>query len=66
MPTRKIAELEDALPRRTPCAHVDHEPPTEAEVGLPGVYEHFCPGCGTTTTFTVGGAPDHPIPKRSW
>lgn len=66
MPTRKIAELEDALPKRVTCSHPDHEPPTEAEVRVPGVYEHVCTGCGTTTVFSVGGDPNHPLPKRSF
>lgn len=65
MPTKKIAELEDTQRTQPTCHHPDHEPPTEAEI-LPatGVFEHVCVACGTSTVFTVGGAADHPVPRR--
>lgn len=37
-----------------PCLNPSHFPPSMISLP-PGVYQHTCPGCGHTTTFTVGG-----------
>lgn len=34
------------------CPHPQHEP-AKLYVYQPGVYEHTCPACGQTVTFTV-------------
>ena len=45
---RKIADA----PR--PCMHPGHGPPSHI-VLEPGTYQHTCPGCGKSCTFTVQG-----------
>ena len=52
MPTKKIADVEQVVPCRNP----EHEPAKHI-VRSPGVYEHTCPGCGATMTFTVRPGP---------
>ena len=48
MPLKKIGNL----PKFYYCRNPEHNPPTM--IVLPdGIYEHTCPGCGQTTTFTV-------------
>lgn len=47
--TRKIADLS------RPCAHPRHDPPSHM-VYEPGVWQHTCPSCGGSQTFTVTGA----------
>jgi hypothetical protein len=42
----KIAEM----PR--PCLHPEHNPPSNIVLD-PGVYQHTCPACGRSITFTV-------------
>ncbi len=44
--TRKISDL----PK--PCQHPEHLPAMHRHYEN-GVYEHTCPGCGATMTFTV-------------
>jgi hypothetical protein len=46
--TRKIADV------KPPCMSPSHNPPNMM-VYPPGVYEHTCPACGFTQTFTVHG-----------
>lgn len=46
--TRKVADLT----KEESCKHPEHKPPM-FQVFSPGHYEHTCPGCGHTTTFTV-------------
>lgn len=46
MPLRKIADIPP------PCMNREHEPPMHISLS-PGVYEHTCPGCGKSVTFTV-------------
>lgn len=48
MPLRKIADI------KPPCTHSEHNPPSMIVLS-PGVYEHRCPNCGMTCTFTVAG-----------
>lgn len=43
---KKVGEV---LP---PCLNPEHNPPAHI-VLEPGVYEHTCPGCGHTVSFTV-------------
>ena len=45
---RKIADAP------APCQHPEHNPPGLVVLS-PGMYEHTCPGCGDTITFTVSG-----------
>lgn len=46
MSTRKIADIEQ------PCRSPEHNTPSH-KVFDDGVYEHECPVCGKTQTFTV-------------
>ena len=46
--TRKIADDASALP----CFDRQHSPPS-MQVFSPGTWEHTCPSCGCTVTFTV-------------
>lgn len=43
---RKIRDI------KPPCRHPQHNPPGYIVLS-PGVYEHVCPGCGKSITFTV-------------
>jgi hypothetical protein len=45
---RKIADI------KPPCLNPEHNPPSMI-VLQPGIYQHICPGCGHSTTFTVAG-----------
>ena len=54
MPLKKIENEPWPGFRRRECRHPDHDPPTM--IVLPtGTYEHICPGCEATSTFTVRG-----------
>jgi hypothetical protein len=59
MSTRKIADL----PKRFHCNDRDHNPPI-MRVYSPGVYEHTCPSCGKTITFTI--YPHHMVTNKDW
>lgn len=52
MPTRKIADL----PQQGPCRHREHQPAKHV-VREPGIYQHFCPGCGLAQIFVVPEGP---------
>lgn len=45
---KKIADLPKT------CMSPEHNPPGHIVLS-PGIWEHTCPGCGDTTTFTVAG-----------
>lgn len=47
---KKIADLP-----HNPCTDPEHNPPAH-QVFPPGIYEHKCPGCGTTRIITIGGS----------
>lgn len=61
MGLKKIADIP------TPCLHPEHNPPSMIVLS-PGVYEHTCPGCGHSVTFTVYGTvcetPSKTFPPR--
>lgn len=40
------------------CRHPEHNPPGMISLP-PGAYEHSCPACGHSTTFTVSGPTMH-------
>lgn len=64
MPIRKIADFPPApkpepkikkdeyLKKLMGCLHPEHKPPTHISL-TPGIYEHECPACHKTQTFTV-------------
>lgn len=58
MPTRKLRDLP------MPCRHPEHNPPSH-RVFERGVWQHECPACGHTVTFTVSpptlSAPSAPL-----
>jgi hypothetical protein len=59
MSTRKIRDLD---PKET-CTDPEHDPPMYM-VFSPGVWEHTCPSCGKTVTFTIRNMKyvDRPVP----
>lgn len=48
MPTKKIRDLD---PEET-CMNPEHNPPSHMIYGE-GIWEHTCPGCGRSVTFTI-------------
>ncbi len=60
----KIGEI------KRPCSHPEHYAPGMI-VLPPGVYQHTCPSCENTYTFTVHGGPymsykDTPLSGAAW
>lgn len=48
-PQKLIKKIADFKNR---CLHPEHKPPMHIHLS-PGTYEHICPQCGHTTTFSV-------------